>query len=57
LISPRLPAVSGADAHKICRNAPLAIKVTKELSQRRLNDGLEDGMRVYAALGRLLRTT
>ena len=44
-------------AHKICRNAPLAIKVTKELAQRRLNDGLEDGMRVYAALGRLLRTT
>ena len=34
-----------------------AFKITKELAQRRLNGGLEDGMRVYAALGRLLRTT
>ena len=44
-------------AHKICRNAPLAIKVTKELAQRRVNEGLEAGMRVYAALGRLIRAT
>ncbi|MCH8109955.1 MAG: enoyl-CoA hydratase/isomerase family protein [Chloroflexi bacterium] len=42
---------------KICRNAPLAIRVTKELANLRVNQGLGEGMRLYATLGRLLRTT
>ena len=44
-------------AEKICRNAPLAIKVTKELARRRVNQDLAEGMRLYATLGRMLRTT
>jgi len=44
-------------AAKICRNAPLAIKVTKELARTRVNQGLAEGMRLYATLGRMLRTT
>lgn len=42
---------------KICSNAPLAIRVTKELASLKVNQGLHDGMRLYATLGRLLRTT
>ncbi|MCH8108673.1 MAG: enoyl-CoA hydratase/isomerase family protein [Chloroflexi bacterium] len=42
---------------KICRNAPLAIRATKELAQKRVSQGLEEGMRLYSTLGRLLRTT
>ena len=42
---------------RICQNAPLAIRVTKELASLRVNQGLREGMRLYATLGRLLRTT
>lgn len=42
---------------KICRNAPLAIRVIKELAYLKVNQGLPEGMRLYATLGRLLRTT
>jgi enoyl-CoA hydratase/carnithine racemase len=42
---------------KICRNAPLAIRVTKELAMLKVNQGLRETMRLYATLGRLLKTT
>lgn len=48
---------STAEEIPICRNAPLAIRATKELGQKRTSQGLEEGMRPYATLGRLLRTT
>ena len=44
-------------SEKICRNAPLAIKVTKELAMLKVNHGLGESMRLYATLGRMLRTT
>ncbi|MBI3325620.1 MAG: enoyl-CoA hydratase/isomerase family protein [Nitrospinae bacterium] len=44
-------------AEKICENGPLAVRVTKELAWRGLEMSLEDGLRLYAALGALVRAS
>jgi E-phenylitaconyl-CoA hydratase len=44
-------------AEKICANGPLAVRVTKELAWRGLEMSLEEGLRVYAALGALVRAS
>ena len=42
-------------AEKICANGPLAVRVTKELAWRGLETPLEDALRLYTALGALVR--
>jgi E-phenylitaconyl-CoA hydratase len=44
-------------AEKICANGPLAVRVTKELAWRGLEMSLEEGLRLYAALGALVRAS
>ena len=44
-------------AEKICMNAPLAVRVTKELARRWVERGLEEDLRLYATLDRLVKTT
>jgi enoyl-CoA hydratase/carnithine racemase len=44
-------------AEKICQNGPLAVRVTKELAWRGLEMSLEEGLRLYAALGALVRAS
>ena len=44
-------------ADKICANGPLAVRVTKELAWRGLEMSLEEGLRLYAALGALVRAS
>jgi enoyl-CoA hydratase/carnithine racemase len=44
-------------AEKICANGPLAIRVTKELAWRGLEMSTEEALRLYAALGALLRAS
>jgi enoyl-CoA hydratase/carnithine racemase len=44
-------------AEKICANAPLAIRVTKELAWRGLETSLEESLRLYTALGALVRAS
>ncbi len=44
-------------AGKICDNGPLAVRVTKELAWRGLEMSLEEGLRLYAALGALVRAS
>lgn len=44
-------------ADKICQNGPLAVRVTKELAWRGLEMSLEEGLRLYAALGALVRAS
>jgi E-phenylitaconyl-CoA hydratase len=44
-------------AEKICANGPLAVRVTKELAWRGLEMSLDEGLRLYAALGALVRAS
>jgi enoyl-CoA hydratase/carnithine racemase len=44
-------------AEKICANGPLAIRVTKELAWRGLEMSTEEALRLYAALGALVRAS
>ena len=44
-------------AEKICANGPLAIRVTKELAWRGLEMSMEEALRLYAALGALVRAS
>jgi enoyl-CoA hydratase/carnithine racemase len=44
-------------AERICANGPLAVRVTKELAWRGLELSLEEGLRLYAALGALVRAS
>ncbi|MBI3328579.1 MAG: enoyl-CoA hydratase/isomerase family protein [Nitrospinae bacterium] len=44
-------------AEKIFDNGPLAVRVTKELAWRGLEMSLEEGLRLYAALGALVRAS
>jgi E-phenylitaconyl-CoA hydratase len=44
-------------AEKICANGPLAIRVTKELAWRGLETSTEEALRLYAALGALVRAS
>jgi enoyl-CoA hydratase/carnithine racemase len=44
-------------AAKICANGPLAVRVTKELAWRGLEMSLEEALRLYAALGALVRAS
>jgi len=46
-----------AIAHRICENAPIAVRVTKELAYRGLHLPLDDGVRLYAALSRSVMAT
>lgn len=43
-----------AVAERICANAPLAVRVTKELALRGQSMSLEDGLRLHGALTRLV---
>jgi E-phenylitaconyl-CoA hydratase len=49
-----LPTAHGLAA-RICANGPLAIRVTKELAWRGQDMSLEEGLRLYSALGALVR--
>jgi E-phenylitaconyl-CoA hydratase len=44
-------------AEKICANGPLAIRVTKELAWRGLEMSTKEALRLYAALGALVRAS
>jgi E-phenylitaconyl-CoA hydratase len=44
-------------AEKICANGPLAVRVTKELAWRGLEMSTEEALRLYAALGALVRAS
>jgi enoyl-CoA hydratase/carnithine racemase len=44
-------------AEKICANGPLAVRVTKELAWRGLETSTEEALRLYAALGALVRAS
>jgi enoyl-CoA hydratase/carnithine racemase len=44
-------------AEKICANGPLAVRVTKELAWRGLETSLEEALRLYSALGALVRAS
>ncbi len=44
-------------ADKICANGPLAVRVTKELAWRGLETSLEEALRLYSALGALVRAS
>jgi len=44
-------------AAKICANGPLAVRVTKELAWRGLEMSLDEGLRLYTALGALVRAS
>jgi E-phenylitaconyl-CoA hydratase len=44
-------------ADKICANGPLAVRVTKELAWRGLETSLEEALRLYTALGALVRAS
>jgi E-phenylitaconyl-CoA hydratase len=44
-------------ASQICANGPLAIRVTKELAWRGQEMSLEEGLRLYSALGALVRAS
>jgi E-phenylitaconyl-CoA hydratase len=44
-------------AEKICANGPLAIRVTKELAWRGLEMSMEEALRLYSALGALVRSS
>ena len=44
-------------ADKICANGPLAVRVTKELAWRGLETPLEEALRLYTALGALVRAS
>ena len=46
-----------AIAQRICENAPIAVRVTKELAYRGLHLPLDDGTRLYAALSRSVMAT
>ena len=46
-----------AIAGRICENAPIAVRVTKELAYRGLHLPLDDGVRLYAALSRSVMAT
>jgi E-phenylitaconyl-CoA hydratase len=46
-----------AIAERICENAPIAVRVTKELAYRGLHLPLDDGVRLYAALSRSVMAT
>jgi len=62
LVSKVVPAeelmkTAEAIAQKICENAPIAVRVTKELAYRGLNIPLDEGVRLYAALSRSVMST
>ena len=44
-------------AARICANGPLAVRVTKELAWRGQEMPLEEALRLYAALGALVRAS
>jgi enoyl-CoA hydratase/carnithine racemase len=52
-----LMATARGLADRICANGPLAVRVTKELAWRGLEMSLEEGLRLYAALGALVRAS
>jgi E-phenylitaconyl-CoA hydratase len=59
LVSQVVPAAelmptARALAERICRNAPLAVRVTKELVLRGQHMSLEDGLRLHGALNRIV---
>ena len=49
-----LMATAGEIADRICRNAPLAVRVTKELVLRGQQMALEDGLRLHDSLRRIV---
>ncbi|MFN8557612.1 MAG: enoyl-CoA hydratase-related protein [Dehalococcoidia bacterium] len=50
----QLMPTARAVADRICANAPLAVRVTKELALRGQHMSLEDGLRLHGALNRLV---
>jgi E-phenylitaconyl-CoA hydratase len=54
---PELMPTARRLADKICANGPLAVRVTKELAWRGLETSLEEALRLYAALGALVRAS
>lgn len=54
---PELMPTARRLAEKICTNGPLAIRVTKELAWRGLEMSMEDALRLYSALGALVRAS
>ena len=54
---PELMPTARQLAEKICANGPLAIRVTKELAWRGLEMSTEEALRLYAALGALVRAS
>jgi E-phenylitaconyl-CoA hydratase len=44
-------------AAKICANGPLAVRVTKELAWRGLEMSIDDALRLYTAVGALVRAS
>jgi len=62
LVSKVVPAAelmktAEAMAQRICENAPIAVRVTKELAYRGLHLPIDDGNRLYAALSRSVMAT
>jgi E-phenylitaconyl-CoA hydratase len=54
---PELMPTARRLADKICANGPLAVRVTKELAWRGLETSLEEALRLYTALGTLVRAS
>jgi E-phenylitaconyl-CoA hydratase len=54
---PELMPTARQLAEKLCANGPLAIRVTKELAWRGLEMSMEEALRLYAALGALVRAS
>ena len=52
-----LMSAARALADKICANGPLAVRVTKELAWRGLESSMEEALRLYTALGALVRAS
>ncbi len=44
-------------AQQICENAPISVRITKEIAMRGLSMPLADGLRYHAALNRILHTS
>jgi E-phenylitaconyl-CoA hydratase len=44
-------------AEEICANAPMAVRMTKELAQRSRDLSLADGVRLYQALNRIVESS
>jgi len=44
-------------ARRICENGPLAVRATKEIAIRGMNTTLDEGLRLYALLNRMIHET